>query len=558
MKRLDEIDVLCIDCQTTGASPALGAVLELGWAVARAGDVPRAAVSREVALPEGARIPRIVSQLTGIRRSGAAGGAAAVTPEEAWEMLRAAAATVGPPAPSVIHYARFELAFLSDLAMRYEPGGVLPLDVVCAHDIAKRLFPDLPRRGLRALAGYFGHRVELLRRSAEHAEATACVWRHLVRELGDRGITEWPELKAWIAGTRAPTSHRRAFPLPRERRLGLPAAPGVYRFLRSNGDVLYVGKARRLRQRVSGHFTQGRTSERALEMLTQVRDIDITETASALEAALLEADEIKRHDPPYNVQLTPDRAAWFVSPDLGRASEVPGDARWLGPLPSRFALSSYAAVRALVLGAAPTPELYARACGVPPAFGPDAAAFSSGLTSFVDRYVAPVRSRTEWGRFVKVSKILHRLLGEGVLEEGGADDPGARWWDPDRIRRRLERGILSGGQLIRRARWLCLACDASIAFREVDGRGWRELTFDSGALVEARDLSSPDQLAPPRYTPRSRLERMQSFDGARYDRLRVVTTELKRVLAESGDVWVSLPGRPVLQPPAVRRLLGSV
>jgi DNA polymerase III subunit epsilon len=60
-------------------------------------------------------------------------------------------------------------------------GGTPPLDIVCTHDIARRLFPDLPRRGVRALTGYFGRGVSALRRSADHVEATAFVWRGLVR-----------------------------------------------------------------------------------------------------------------------------------------------------------------------------------------------------------------------------------------------------------------------------------------------------------------------------------------------------------------------------------------
>ena len=51
--------------------------------------------------------------------------------------------------------------------------GEPPLDIVCTHDIARRLFPDLPRRSLRALAGYLGRGVGVLRRSADHVEATA-------------------------------------------------------------------------------------------------------------------------------------------------------------------------------------------------------------------------------------------------------------------------------------------------------------------------------------------------------------------------------------------------
>jgi hypothetical protein len=90
--------------------------------------------------------------------------------------------------------------------------------------------------------------------------------------------------------------------MPREIRLSLPDGPGVYRLLRSNGDILYIGKAASLHDRVNSHFRkQHGIHERTLEMLSQARAIAFEATATPLEAALLEADEIKRHRPPYNI-----------------------------------------------------------------------------------------------------------------------------------------------------------------------------------------------------------------------------------------------------------------
>ncbi|NUP09324.1 MAG: GIY-YIG nuclease family protein [Polyangiaceae bacterium] len=552
--RLADLDVLVIDCQTTGATPALGDLLEVGWTIARARGEQEDVVARRVALPEGKRIPRIISKLTGLDRAAAGEGD---QPSSIWSGLREAAARASSlrgAVPTVIHFARFELVFLRDLHARFGDGDAFPFDVVCAHDIARRLLPDLPRRGLRALAGYFGHGVELERRSASHTEATAYVWRKLVDELRARDVSDWSELRAWLETKAPPPSRRRAFPLPRERRLALPDAPGVYRMLRSNGDILYVGKATSLKQRVSNHFTQGKTTERALEMLTQVHDIRVTPTATVLEAALLETDEIKLHDPPYNVQLRRDRSAWFVSPDLDEAREIPATARWIGPLPSRWAMTSFAAVRALALGAEPTPALFGRAVGVPPSFAPDADTFVAGWASFVERHVAPMRSRTWWGRFVKASKVLLRLLGEGSLEEGeGTPD----WsWDPDRVRRHLERSVLQGGQLARRARWLAVLADASVVFREADSRP-RKLRFEGGDILVAEDhlADSGDPACGP---TRNRLARMASFDGARYDRLRVLTTELKRVLSEGGDVAIVVDCRRALRTDRLVRALTTI
>src|SRR5207237_9089341 len=101
--------------------------------------------------------------------------------------------------------------------LRALSGGAPPkLDVVCSHEIARRLLPTLPRRGLRALAGYFGRAVGELRRSADHVDATAFVWRELVSLLEVEGVTTWRGLHGWLAEPRdAPAGRRRSWPMPR-------------------------------------------------------------------------------------------------------------------------------------------------------------------------------------------------------------------------------------------------------------------------------------------------------------------------------------------------------
>jgi len=59
------------------------------------------------------------------------------------------------------------------------------------------------RKSLRAIAGYFGHSVPELRRSAHHIAATAFIWRHLVQLLAEKGIDTLAELKEWLKKTSA-------------------------------------------------------------------------------------------------------------------------------------------------------------------------------------------------------------------------------------------------------------------------------------------------------------------------------------------------------------------
>ena len=92
----------------------------------------------------------------------------------------------------------------------------------------------------------------------------------------------------------------------------LPVRPGVYRMLDSKGDVLYVGKARALRNRVTNYTQVSRLSKRLQRMVAQTRSMQIVTTNTEAEALLLEAQLIKRYRPPYNVLLRDDKSFPFI------------------------------------------------------------------------------------------------------------------------------------------------------------------------------------------------------------------------------------------------------
>jgi len=92
----------------------------------------------------------------------------------------------------------------------------------------------------------------------------------------------------------------------------LPARPGVYRMQDSRGDVLYVGKAKGLRARVTNYTQVARLPKRLQRMVSQTRSLTIVTTRTEAEALLLEAQLIKRMRPPYNVLLRDDKSFPFI------------------------------------------------------------------------------------------------------------------------------------------------------------------------------------------------------------------------------------------------------
>ncbi|CAN5463550.1 excinuclease ABC subunit UvrC [soil metagenome] len=93
---------------------------------------------------------------------------------------------------------------------------------------------------------------------------------------------------------------------------GLPGTPGVYQFRDANGKVLYVGKAKVLKNRVRQYFQTRPNSSRLNTMISKIRDLDIISTDSEIEALILELNMIKELKPKYNVNLKDDKSYPYI------------------------------------------------------------------------------------------------------------------------------------------------------------------------------------------------------------------------------------------------------
>jgi len=541
---LCDLEVVALDCQTTGASPAHGHLLEVAWATGRGtADAPIAVESTFVALPDGSRVPPRIARLTGIDPDQLE---AAPSAGDVWERVRATTAA----APAVLaHYARFERAFLEDLHAAHDTEP-FPFAFLCTHEIARRLLPGLPRRGLRAVAGRLGHVMEEEKRAAGHARATLLVWRGLVERLRDIGVTTLDEVRQWMETTAPATRGGREYAMPRERRLALPDSPGVYRMLGPGGETLYVGKATSLRRRVNGYFQKRRT-DRALmpEMLTQTYDVDVTETGSPLEAALLEFDEIARRSPPYNTALrVRDSTVWFATPDLDSVRETPDDEHRFGPFARPESATALAALRTALATATPAPEEIGRALGLPGEAPLDADAATEGAELVRERWGTGIDP-------IRLGALIWRERRDAVPEEAddeqeaedeeeeraGGFDPDLGVWipgDADQVARALEHVALDGALRIRRGRWFAELVDARLRWRSTtdpDGAE-RTLRLEGGRVVAGDERGMGARR-------RSRIERLRALDATTLVRLRVLTTELRRLVAAEVPVELELGRR---------------
>ena len=571
---LKSLKFLALDCQTTGNSLKSSHLLEIGWIEWDTGDSPSdnnpTATTFVIRQPKYASLSKRIQKLTGI---GDIHMGNAVEASAALDALLECAAGVARSnrascCPIVIHYARFEIGFLSTLYEQVHRPLPMPFNVICTHQLASRLMPHLPRKGIRAVAGYLGHSVPVTKRCAHHLMATVHIWRHLVGLLADQAdVHTLDQLQRWLKHTPIPVTAK-TYPMPRTKRLGLPDTAGIYRMQRSNGDVLYIGKAASLKKRINSYFHKRRHPEATLEMLTQAVDLEIAETGSALEAALAESDAIKECDPPYNSALVRrHRKILFTSRDFSAQSSEMNETCTQGPVTSAEPFVSAHAL-GLWLSTKRMASLdISHMMAIPDDVGPDEAMFLSGVKLFQEKHRAIfnrmdiARAFLHIGRLSWMDKLAHKAAKDTIRNESApAEETIEFQWTPETVAGSIESICRRCGFLLRRARWFAILSESTVAWRtgpEALG-DLNVVMMHKGDLQRHYRTEDGSQIPIPMGLAEGNFERRSRIDLIRYDRLRVLTTELRRIISENRLVCVRLGKKACLRPVQLQKLLNWV
>jgi DNA polymerase-3 subunit epsilon len=315
---LEDATYVVVDLETTGLKPGVNAICEIG-AVRIRGLEPDGEF--QTLVNPGRALPPAIESLTGIldrelRRAPSAGSA-----------LRRFLAFSGD-AVLVAHNARFDLSFLDRETERLT-GKRLAAPVVDTVGLARRLLAArVSRMNLGTLAHFFGTSVRPCHRALPDAQATAEILLALIGLAQERGARTVADLRD-LAATRTRRVHGK-----RSLAYGAPQRPGVYLFRDRHDQVLYVGKARDLRQRLRSYFASARQRPAVEAALAALDRIEWRVCGSELEAALEELRLIRELRPPANARSArPDRYVFLRRRgDAIVVSKQPGP---LGPLRSR-------------------------------------------------------------------------------------------------------------------------------------------------------------------------------------------------------------------------------
>ena len=261
-----------IDVETTGTSAVHGKITEIAI-ILHNGEVVTETYTTLID-PE-CNIPYNITRLTGITNEMVAN--APKFYEIAKKIVELTAGRI-----FVAHNAMFDYSFVKEEFRRL--GYDFKRKTICTVKLGRKLLPGHRSYSLGNICADLGIQITDRHRAIGDALATAKLFDILI---GQNNLLE------------SSLFFSPSYPLPKEKIAAIPGKTGVYYFLDSHGNIIYIGKSKDIHQRVMTHFSNSQT-KKAIDMRDRIADVYWEETGSELVALLLESSEIKKHRPLYN------------------------------------------------------------------------------------------------------------------------------------------------------------------------------------------------------------------------------------------------------------------
>ena len=297
---IEQVEFSVLDVETTGLSARENRVIEIG--IVKVKNLKIASKFQSFVNP-GCKIPYFITQFTGITDEDI------IDAPFFSELADKIENVIGDSVISA-HNISFDDSFLKYEFFR---TGREPLSnhKICTLKIARRLYPSLKSKSLSSITQYLRLKNSNAHRALADAEVTACALIKMIKKLKkDEGIETLDELHSYQS--RVATRGR----LKIKKNLNndvssLPNAPGIYYFLNKKNEIIYVGKAKALGERIKTYFSPT-ASKKAKKIVRQASKLKTEITNSELTALLTEAETIKLFNPKHNSQLKKYGNKYFI------------------------------------------------------------------------------------------------------------------------------------------------------------------------------------------------------------------------------------------------------
>lgn len=279
-KGIRRLQFAVIDIETTGGYAIDNGIIEIAVLITD-GDI--VSDSFYAMINPGITIPPFIEKLTGITNE-------VIQSQPSFESVAEQLFALIHDKVFVAHNVNFDYSFV-----KYhlgQQGYHLDSQKLCTIRLARKVVPGLRGYGLDKICNHLNIKIEGRHSAFGDAAATTKLLHQLIQKGGANHIDKMLATK----------NSEMSLPpnVDEEMVSGLPQKPGVYYFHEKGGKVIYVGKARNIKKRVKGHFSNNKTGKQKQEFLKKIYQISFQETATELMAFVLEGVEIKKRWPDQN------------------------------------------------------------------------------------------------------------------------------------------------------------------------------------------------------------------------------------------------------------------
>lgn len=335
MKSIWDCTYIVIDVETTGSDPVKDRITEIACFVVNGGEI----VGDYSSLVNPHKhIPNFIVKMTGISQE-----MVTKAPEANEVMKEVSKLTSMKDAIFVAHNARFDYSFVQQTMIR--EGIKFDMPQLCSLKLARKILPLEIKKNVGALASYYNLNILHRHRAFGDAEATAYILIELLeKSYNEYNIKTIDELLDF-------QDRKNSIPKPNKERFSqlipyledLPNYAGVFYFINKANEIIYIGLARSLKDKLLSFFSSVEVySKKINTMLEQVVEVRYTECKSELEALILETKEIAKYEPQFNHKLNKYRSFPFIKvnknklPIIEKTYSIDNSGDYFGPFTDRF------------------------------------------------------------------------------------------------------------------------------------------------------------------------------------------------------------------------------